>query len=113
MSVADQRYYLAIVVLGMEPAWLALERASRDRWSEAVDVICDRHPEVTVEWFDADGLSSHHTNYITCRFNDLQAYQYLWEGLRDMELFSKPYLRIVDVIVGRSQGDRAHTRANG
>ncbi len=78
-----------------------------------MDLICDRHPGVVVKWFDAGGLSSDDTNFVTCRFNDLQAYQYIWEGLRSMELFSRPYLRIVDVIVGRSQGDRAHTQANG
>ena len=113
MTPSGLRRYVAIIVLAVEPSWLALDRAARRRWSDAVDVVCDRHAEVDVEWFDADGLSSHHNNFLKCRFDDMQDYQYLWEGLREMELFARPYMRVVDVLIGRSQGSHALPEAHG
>ena len=112
MTGGDRPRYLAVIVLAMEPSWLALDRAARSRWADAVDVVCDRHGDVAIEWFDADGLSSQHTTLLNCRFDELEAYQRLWEGLREMELFARPYMRVVDILVGRSQGAQALSGAH-
>ena len=113
MNSAPGRRYLAVVLLAVEPAWLALDRTQRGVWAEMIATICRKHSGVTVAWFDADGLSGVHTDFLTCRFDDLEAYQFLWDALRDTELFARPYMRIVDVILGRADGYKAYEAVHG
>lgn len=113
MTTAASHRYHATVVLALEPAWLALDRQQRGVWAARLGAVCEAHPSVAVEWFDADGLSGRHTDFMTCRFDDLEAYQFLWDALRDTEPFFKPYMRIVDVILGRSNGYKAYEASLG
>ena len=100
-------------MLEAQPAWLALDRAARGAWAKIVHDACARHPEVAVSWFDADGLSGRYSDFVTCHFSDLEAYQFLWDTLRDLELFSRPYFRIVDVVLGRENAYQAYEAAYG
>lgn len=110
---AETLPYLAIVALMAEPAWLGLPRGQRAEHAEAVKAALARHPRVEVEWFDADGLSGRHSDFVTCRFSDLQDYQFLWDALRDLPLFTAPYFRIVEVTLGRRNGYEAYEAAHG
>jgi hypothetical protein len=100
-----------MVRLAFEPAWLALSRADRRAWSGKVNEICARYPKVNLAWYDADALGSGYTDFVICRFSDFAAYHFLWEELRDTELFSRPYVRIVDVTLGIERGYEAYERS--
>ena len=113
MTLEPSPRYLAVAMLAAEPSWLALTREERGRWAEIIGDICDRHPRVSVEWFDADGLSGRHSDFATFRFDELEAYQFVWDALRDTALFTKPYWRIVDVVLGRLQGYKAYEASLG
>jgi len=94
----------AIVYLAFEPAWLALTREERGRIAGKTGAILARHPRVTFEWFDADAFAGGFSDFAICRFSDLRAYHHLWEELRDTEIFTRPYARIVNVTTGIENG---------
>lgn len=98
----------AIVRLAIEPSWLSLSRAERGTHADNAQAICARHPQVQLEWYDADALGSGYTDFVICRFSSLEAYHFLWEELRDTKLFSTPWMRIVDVTFGIERGYEAY-----
>ena len=106
MSVAGERKNLAVVMIAVEPCWLALSREERREKRRQAEAAIAHHPEVEVAWFDGDGLSGRYSDFVTCRFGNLRSYQFLWEELRDLDLFGKPYMRIVEVILGASESYR-------
>lgn len=95
---------VAIVYLAFEPAWLALSRPERTQYAAAIAAIVARHPEVTLEWVDADAMSGQFSDFVICRFSDMRAYHHLWEELRDTEIFARPFARIVRVSTGITDG---------
>ena len=103
--------FASVVRLAFEPAWLALPRDQRRTWAGRVDEICRRFPKVSLIWCDSDALGSGYTDFVICRFTDFAAYHFMWEELRDLELFSRPYVRIVDVSLGIERGYEAYERS--
>lgn len=97
--------YGSVVVLRLLPPWLALDRATRNAKAAPMSrIVASYAGEVDVEWFDADALGSGHTDWVTCRFDDLDRYHAMWEELRDLEFFFHPYAEIVQVLLGLSNG---------
>lgn len=90
----------AVVVLAFEPAWLALSRPERGQWAARIAEITARHAKVKLSWFDSDALGNGYNDFVLCHFDNLLDYHFLWEELRDTELFSRPYVRIVNVLPG-------------
>jgi len=101
----------AIVYLAFETAWLALSREDRGAYAQMIGKILARHPKVSFDWYDADALSGGFSDFAICRFSDMRAYHHLWEELRDTEIFSKPFARIVNVTMGIENGFRDYEAA--
>ncbi|MEP3046200.1 MAG: darcynin family protein [Roseibium sp.] len=104
---------VAIVYLAFEPAWLTLSRMKRGIYGEGVGAILANHPRVTFEWFDADALAGGYSDFAIYRFSDMRAYHYLWEELRDTEIFSKLLARITNVTIGIQNGFQDYEAAVG
>ncbi len=68
--------------------------------------ILARHPDVTLRWVDADALGHGYTDFAICEFSDLEQYHFLWEELRDTELFTRPLVAMKDVLLGLEDGFR-------
>jgi hypothetical protein len=99
-----ERKHVAVVLVHAEPGWLALARDQRRRhWDAAVTSLA-KHDGVDVQWCDGDGLSGRYSDFMLCSFDSLQEYQFLWEAIRDLPLFTVPYFRIVDVALGTRDG---------
>lgn len=97
--------YGAVVMLRLLPAWLALDRTTRNDKAAPMYAIADRYRgEVDLTWFDADALGSGYTDWVMCRFDSLDRYHALWEELRDLEFFFHPYAEIEQVIIGLDSG---------
>jgi len=96
--------YAVVVSLEVEPAWLALPRAERRRHAEQVAAIVARHPKVSFRWFDADAFGHGYTDFALTECDDLEHHHFLWEELRDLPLFSAPYLRVCDTMLGMERG---------
>jgi hypothetical protein len=105
--------YAIVVALEFEPAWLALDRTERARYAALVLEISARHPRVSFRWFDADALGHGYTDFAICECDDLEAYHFLWEELRDTALFSVPYLRIRNVMLGLERGYERYETSHG
>jgi hypothetical protein len=111
MSTDNVLTFAAVVRLSFEPAWLALPRGDRRVWATRVNDLSVRYPKVSLAWYDSDALGSGYTDFVICRFSDFASYHFLWEELRDLELFSRPYVRIVDVTLGIERGYEAFERS--
>ena len=96
--------YAVVVLLAFEPAWLALPRERRAEVAAGLQAIVERHPEVAVRWFDADAFGRGYTDFVVCECHDLERYHFLWEELRDSVLFTTPYARLRDVVLGIERG---------
>lgn len=97
--------YGAVVCLRLLPAWLALDRPTRNAKAQPMQDIAARyHPEVTHDWFDADALGNGHSDWVMCRFDSLDRYHAMWEELRDLEFFFHPYAEITQVLLGLHNG---------
>jgi len=97
--------FACVVLLELFPTWLALDRPTRRRKGEALREVLERHAgRVSFEWFDADALGGAHTDWALCRFDDLEHFHALWEELRDTEMFTTPYARIVQTHLGIADG---------
>ncbi len=103
--------FVAVVLLQFEPAWLALSRSERAEYAALVTTIAAKHPTVALRWFDADALGHGYSDFVTCEFSDMGAYHFLWEELRDTALFSRPYVRMRDVVIGIERGYEAYEAA--
>ena len=106
-------HYAIVVALEFEPAWLALDRSERARHAALVLEIAARHPNVSFRWFDADALGHGYTDFALCECEDIEAYHFLWEELRDTPLFSVPYLRVRNVMLGIERGYERYEAQHG
>lgn len=97
--------YGAVISLRLLPEWLALDREQRRIKSDPFREIARRYSdEVSVDWFDADALGTGFTDWVLCRFDSLDRYHSMWEELRDLEFFARPYAEIVQVMLGLADG---------
>lgn len=96
--------YAVVVLIEFEPTWLALPRERRREVAGSLQAIVDRHPEVQVRWFDADAFGRGYSDFVLCECSDLERYHFLWEELRDSVLFTTPYARQKDVVLGLERG---------
>ena len=101
---APKPTYVAVVVLEFLPAWLALPRAERREVAAALGAVVERHPDVAVRFLDADALGRGYTDLVLCEYSDFEKYHFLWEELRDSVLFTVPYVRMHDVLIGMEEG---------
>lgn len=108
--MSDSIRHHAVVLLAAEPAWLALPREERNMKALAGRAVLSRHAEVKVRWLDADGIGGRYTDMLLCEMDGLWSYHRLMEELRDTELFSRPYFRIVDVQLGLENAYEAYER---
>ena len=63
---------------------------------------------MTFRWVDADGLGRGYTDFAICEFSDLEEYHFLWEEIRDTELFTRPLVVMKDVLLGVEDGFRRY-----
>jgi hypothetical protein len=89
-----------MVLIELLPAWLALPRSRRNEIAALAQQIIARHPDVRVRWFDADAFGRGYSDFVLCETHDLERYHFLWEELRDSPLFTVPYARQKESILG-------------
>ncbi|MBB6694927.1 Darcynin 2 [Cohnella xylanilytica] len=102
--------YMMIVLLEFYPSWLALPREERGRHAAALQEIVGKYREsVSVRFFDAEALpGKDYTDFAVCETDDLKAYHFLWEEIRDSVPYVRGYMKIKDVVMGMEQAFRAY-----
>jgi hypothetical protein len=94
--------YTMVVLIEIYPSWLALSRKERRKYAKNLYEIIEEYKEsVIVRFFDAEALpGASYTDFMICETNDLKAYHFMWEKLRDTAAYGKGYFKIKDVIMG-------------
>jgi hypothetical protein len=108
------RRYTFFMLLRSAPDWLKLGRADRQRFLvEQVRPVFARYPAVTMRFYDAEAFSGRCTDVAVFETDDLQAYTFLIDGLRDTPFFSHPYFEVLDIVPAVEDGYVAYDRAHG
>ncbi|MGG5341556.1 darcynin family protein [Enterococcus sp. AZ192] len=93
--------YTFIVLLEFYPKWLKLSRKVRNEQAKKLLSIIDRYPAISVRFFDAEAFpGANYTDFTICETTDLAAYHFMWEEIRDTDLYAESYFKIKEVIFG-------------
>ncbi|MBO0931937.1 darcynin family protein [Fibrella aquatilis] len=100
--------YTVFVLYRALPAWLGLSRTERNEvFARQVGPIFARYEQqVQVRLFDAEAFHADVSDVLLLTTDDLNAYYFFMEALRDTDLFAKPYIVLKDVIMTRENGFR-------
>ena len=99
------------VLLKTTKEWLRLERAERNRIADSVlsTVLSDN--KVTLRMFDAEAFTTKCTDVAMFQTENMQAFYFAIERLRDSELITRPYFEMVEIIPTIEDGFKAFEKA--
>ncbi|HEY1011247.1 MAG TPA: darcynin family protein [Herpetosiphonaceae bacterium] len=92
--------YTILVLMTATEAWLSLSRAERAGFVERTlgPIFARYEGRVSLRTFDAEAFSARCSDVAMFEAEDLRAYYYLMEELRDTALFGQPYFRVNEII---------------
>jgi hypothetical protein len=90
------------------PRWLAMDWEARERFQaeHLTPVLAKYADRVAAQHFDAEAFSARPTDFMFLRTDDLRAYYFLIEELRETPLFSEGLAEIDVIHVGLADGYR-------
>jgi hypothetical protein len=98
--------FTIFMLLEALPAWLSLERSARGRIAEEALGSSLAGSNVTHRHYDAEAFSGRCSDISLFETDDMTAYYYVVERLRDSAFFAAPYFRVVDIIPTIPEGYR-------
>lgn len=108
------RRYTFFMLLRSTPDWLRLGRDQRQRFlADHVRPVFARYPAVSLRFYDAEAFSGRCTDVAVFESDDLQAYTFLIDGLRDTAFFAQPYFEVLDIVPAVEDGYVEYDRAHG
>lgn len=77
--------YTFVVLPEFYPSWLALPRKRRrELAAELYGIAARSRSKVKTRFFDAEAFAGGtYTDFVICETEDVKAYHYLWEEIRD------------------------------
>jgi hypothetical protein len=99
------------LLLKAAPAWLRLQREERFRVAEAAFATAFKTSTLRLRYFDSEAFSSRVSDVAMLEADDLEAYYFAIERLRDTPLLSHPFFEIVEVIPALENGHQAFEAA--
>lgn len=99
--------YAVFMHLRTTPAWLALSRQARRDIATPAFAGALAESGVSFRYFDAEAFHGRCTDIAFFETDDLWAYYFVVERLRDSQLFSTPYFEVVDIVMSVEEGFRA------
>ncbi|MDH6700562.1 darcynin family protein [Streptomyces griseoviridis] len=102
--------YGIVIRYQFAPAWLQLSREERGRYQEIFqkDVVGPYTDRLTVRHFDAEAFSADFSDFLLIETDDLEAYYYFIEGLRDSDFIARGLARIHDITIGVPDGYKGY-----
>ncbi|MFC5667787.1 darcynin family protein [Kitasatospora misakiensis] len=105
--------YVVMLGYSFSPQWLALPRSERQRLKAThiaplVEKYADR---VRARFFDAEAFQTRFSDFALLETEDLTAYYFLIEELRDTPLVGQGYLTFKDVVLGIEDGHEHFERS--
>ncbi|MEU2712085.1 darcynin family protein [Streptomyces sp. NPDC007205] len=97
------------------PAWLALSREERNAMAAThiQPVFAKYADRVPARFFDAEAFTTAFSDFALLETEDLQAYYFLIEELRDSPLIAQGYLVMNDIFMGIEAGFHAFEAQTG
>ncbi len=105
MSESKLRYSIFVCLRAL-PAWLALPRWRRSEIGETAMSDALKGSPVRLRYFDAEAYSAYCSDISVFETDDLTAYYFVMERLRDTPLFTTPYFELVQIIPAIEDGFR-------
>ncbi|OLZ65383.1 hypothetical protein AV521_32430 [Streptomyces sp. IMTB 2501] len=98
-----------ILTYTFTPAWLALSREERNAMAGAHihPVFAKYADRVSARFFDAEAFTTDFSDFAMLETDDLKAYYFLVEELRDSPLISQGYLVMNNIFMGVEAGFQA------
>lgn len=93
------------------PDWLRLPRPDRARIAAEAFGPALKDMPVQLRYFDAEAFNDRCTDVAMFETEDLQAYYFVVERLRDSPIFTTPYFEVVDVVTTIEDGYSAFEAA--
>ncbi|KPC64278.1 darcynin family protein [Streptomyces chattanoogensis] len=105
--------YGIVLTYTVTPRWLALSREERNamRTAHLEPVFTAYADRVTARFFDAEAFTGRISDFAVLETDDLGAYYFLVEALRDTPVISKGYLTFADIFLGVEDGFQAYEQA--
>ncbi|MFG2648493.1 darcynin family protein [Streptomyces sp. NPDC048436] len=98
--------YGIVVRYEFDIRWLQLSREQRGE-QEAVfqkDIVGPFTDRLSVRHFDAEAFSTDYSDFLFIETDDIKAYYYFIEKLRDSEFIAQGWVRIRDISIGLQDG---------
>ena len=94
--------YAVVMSYSFSNEWLALSHAQRRAFEEehVFPVFAKYGDRIRRRSYDADSFATRTSDFMILETEDLQAYYFLVEELRDNPLLAKGYARIDDFMIG-------------
>ena len=103
-----------IVLLEFYPKWLQLSRENRNEKAQSLLAIINKYPNISVRFFDAEAFpGANYTDFAICETTDIAGYHFMWEEIRDTNLYTEGYFKIKNVIFGVEDAFKAFEKQKG
>ncbi|GAA3080900.1 hypothetical protein GCM10020000_78460 [Streptomyces olivoverticillatus] len=105
--------YGIVLTYTVTPRWLALSREQRNamRAQHLEPVFAAYADRVKARFFDAEAFNGRISDFAVLETEDLGAYYFLVEALRDTPVIAEGYLTFNDVFLGVEDGFHAYEQA--
>ena len=102
--------YTFFVHMNATCAWLRMSRQERDAYfSQEFGPLLAKYGEVQVRLFDVEAFSALCSDIAMFETENLQAYTFLMDALRDSNFYTIPYFEIVGIYPAIEEGFRTYT----
>ena len=98
--------YSILVLYNATNNWLLLSREERGEiyQNEIMPVISKFEGKLNVRIFDSEAFHAKTSDFMIIECNDLKDHYYFMEYLRDTSIFGKPYIELIDIVIGVENG---------
>ena len=98
--------YTVFILLKALPAWLRLAREERGRIADAAFAAAFSEGGISFRHFDAEAFNARASDVAMFETDDLRAYYFAIERLRDTPIFTQPYFELVEILPAIEDGYR-------
>ena len=104
--------YGIVIRYQFDPSWLRLSRDERNRYEEIFqkDIVGPYADRLTVRHFDAEAFATDYSDFLLIETDDLKAYYFFIEGLRDSDFIAHGWVRIHDITIGVPDGYKEYEK---
>ena len=98
--------YGIIILYNFDPSWLRLSRDERGTHERVFqeEIVGPAAGALTIRHFDAEAFSAEFSDFLLVETEDLQAYSYFIERLRDSDFIAQGWACLKDISIGIQDG---------